>query len=287
MAQISCIFVSTMLALRCSTSAAELFYLRHLRTCAATAYGSNKTGHAGHSNVLGISWFSLLGLESAWNALLQSMLVLRLFVQLVPRCVLWIWDYIPRCAKVVVAYLWRAVITLLQSMPELKFSPLELAACFHIIDASERATVFFTLQGGGPEPARLLLSVLCLMLAMMSWHVPRCIGCHMLLCRTLSALCMQCFRADYTCIAMAFLFPTFGKRHTGQKTENSSKRAAAISSATEPSPGTPTGTEATRQDPANAPPLRSGGSPAEPDAATEHIAVEAEASMSIDAIATE
>ena len=186
--QIIRILVSTMLALRCNTSAAELFYLRHLRTCAATAYGSNKTGHAGHGNVLGTSWLSFLGLEAAWNALLQSMLVLCLFVQLVSRCVLWICDYILRCAKVAVAYLWRAVVALLQSMLGLKFSPLELAACFHIIDASERATVFFTFQGGGPEPARLLLSVLCLMLAMMSWHVPRCIGCHMLLCRTLYAM---------------------------------------------------------------------------------------------------
>ena len=276
-----------MLALRGNTSAAELFYLRHLRTCAATAYGSNKTGHAGHGNVLGTSWLSFLGLEAAWNALLQSMLVLCLFVQLVSRCVLWICDYILRCAKVAVAYLWRAVVALLQSMLRLKFFPLELAACFHIIDANERATVFFTLQGGGPELARLLLSVLCLMLAMMSWHVPRFIGCHMLLCRTLSALCMQCFCADYTCIAMAFLFPTFGKRLAGQKTESSSKRTAAISPATELSPGTPTDTEATMQDPGNAARLRSSGSAAEPDAATEHIAVEAEASMSMDAIVTE
>ena len=77
-----------MLALQGTTSVAELFYLRHLRTCAATAYGSNKTGNAGHGNVLGISWLSFLDFEAAWNALLQSMLVLRLFVPLVRRQVL-------------------------------------------------------------------------------------------------------------------------------------------------------------------------------------------------------
>ena len=49
--------------------------------------------------------------------------------------------------------------------------------------------------------------------------------------------------------------------------------------ATEQTPGTPADTEATMQDPGNAPPLRSSGPGAEPDAATEHIVVEAEGSM--------
>ena len=144
------------------------------------------------------------------NALPQIMLLLRLFAQLVTRCVLWIWDSMFNFIKDAVAYLWRAIAAMLQRMPELKFSPLELAACFHIIDAIKRATILCALQGGGQEPANLLLSVLCLMLAMMGWHRPRSFGCHTLLCRTLSAFCMRCFCADYTCIAMAFLFPTFG-----------------------------------------------------------------------------
>ena len=93
------------------------------------------------------------------HALLQSMLSLRLFVQLVTRCVLWIWDSILTFAKDAVAYLWRAVDALLQSMLELKLPPLELAACFHIIDAIERATIFCALQGGGQKPASSLLSV--------------------------------------------------------------------------------------------------------------------------------
>ncbi len=49
--------------------------------------------------------------------------------------------------------------------------------------------------------------------------------------------------------------------------------------ATEQTPGTPADTEATMQDPGNAPPLRSSGPGAEPNAATEHIVVEAEGSI--------
>ena len=57
---------------RTNTTAAELFYLRHLRSCAATPYGSNKTGHAGHGQLLGLSWLAFLGLEAAWKALLTT-----------------------------------------------------------------------------------------------------------------------------------------------------------------------------------------------------------------------
>ena len=138
------------------------------------------------------------------------MLSLRLCVQLVTRCALWTWDPMLTFAKDAVAYLCRAIVALLHSMPELKFSPLELAACFQIIDAIKRATIVCALQGSEQKPATSLLSVLCLMLAMMGWHVPRFFGCHTLLCRTRSILCMPCCRADYTCIAMAFVFPTFG-----------------------------------------------------------------------------
>ena len=61
----------------------------------------------------------------------------------------------------------------------------------------------------------------------------------MLLCRNLSALCMQCLRADYASIAMAFLFPTFGKRPKEQEKDGCGKRAAVTSSATERTPREP------------------------------------------------
>lgn len=44
----------------CSTSTAELYYLRHCRSCAATASG-NKGGHPGQSNPLVIAGAALLG----------------------------------------------------------------------------------------------------------------------------------------------------------------------------------------------------------------------------------
>ena len=186
---------------RTNTTAAELFYLRHLRSCAATPYGSNKTGHAGHSQVLGLSWLAFLGLGAAWKALLQSMQVLRLFVHFLKGCLTWMCDHIWRCAKAAVAYLWRGVVVLLQSILYLKISPLELAACFHMVDASTQVSY----PGNGPEPATVLLAMLCLTLAMTRWHVPRHIACNMLLCRSLSALCMQCFYADYACIALSLI----------------------------------------------------------------------------------
>ena len=180
---------------RTHTTVAELFYLHHLRSCAATAHGSNSTGHAGHGQLLGQSWLAFLGLEAAWKALLQSMQVLRLCDYLLKGCLTTMWDNIRRCAGSTAAYLWRGIVVLLQRIRYLKISPLELAACFHMIDASTQVSY----PGDGPEPATSLLALLCLTLAMASWHVPRFIACHMLLCRSLSALCMQCFYAHYAC----------------------------------------------------------------------------------------
>ena len=79
-----------MSSMRCRTVAAELFYPRHLRSCAMTAYGSNSTGHTCHSRAVGESWLAFLGLENPFNALLQRILVLRLCAQAVSRSVLWL-----------------------------------------------------------------------------------------------------------------------------------------------------------------------------------------------------
>ena len=228
-----------MSSMRCRTVAAELFYLRHLRSCAMTAYGSNRTGHPGHGRTVGKSWLAFLGLETAFNALLHRMLVLRLCVQTASRSVLWLLYCIFECATFAMIYLLQNGFALLQIILELEYTPLELAACVNIINASERATCFFTVGGGTSELASSLLSLLCLMLAMMDWRVPRFVSSHMLLCRSLSALCMQCLHADYAPIAMAFLFPTFGKRCKEQETDGCSKRAAVTSSASHRSPQEP------------------------------------------------
>ena len=91
---------------------------------------------------------------------------------------------------------------------------------------------------------------------------------------------MQCFHADYACIAMAFLFPTFGKRASAQETGSSNKRAA-----TEPSPGTvTTDTNATMQNPQNGLRMQANSTATESDAATEHVAAGAETIMPMQAI---
>ena len=109
------------------------------------------------------------------------MLVLRLRVQIVTRRVLWPLHCMFKCVTSAVDYFLQNVLALLQGMLELEYSPLELAACFHIINASERAICFFMVGGATSELATLLLSILCLMLPMMDWHVPESVKCHMLL----------------------------------------------------------------------------------------------------------
>ena len=91
--------------MRCRTFAAELFYLRDLRSCAVTAYGSNRTGHPGHGRAVGESWLALLGLENPFNALLQRMLMLPLCIQTASRSVLWLLYCIFECATFAMIYL--------------------------------------------------------------------------------------------------------------------------------------------------------------------------------------
>ena len=126
--------------------------------------------------------------------------------------------------------------------------------------------------------ATIALALLTLSLSIIDWHVPRWNRSQQLLCRILTAMSMQALRMDLACTAMAFLLPTFGKRPQDQGGAPR-KRTTATSLTTEQTPGTPADTEATMQDPGNAPPLRSSGSGAEPDAATEHIVVVAEGSI--------
>ena len=220
--------------MRCRTVAAELFYLRHLRSCAMTAYGSNSTGHTCHGRAVGESWLAFLGLENPFNALLQRILVLRLCAQAVSRSVLWLLYYIFKYTTFAMIYLLQNGLALLHIILELEYSPLELAACGNIINASVRTTCSFTIGGGTSELATILLSLLCLILAMADWHVPQFVMCRMLICRSLSALCMQCLDADYALIAMAFLFPTFGKRSNEQETDGCNKRSASERSRREP-----------------------------------------------------
>ena len=126
-------------------------------------------------------------------------------------------DHIWRCARAAVAYLWRGVVVLLQSILYLKISPLELAACLHMVDASTQVSY----PGNGPKPATVLLAMLCLTLATTRWHVPRHIACFS------AALCQLC-----ACSASMLTTHVsqwhFSFRRSGKELADK-KRAAAIS----------------------------------------------------------
>jgi hypothetical protein len=162
-------------------------------------------------------------------------------------------------------------------------TPLELAACLHLANAhmhrdlyiyyceSKHCRVSAVNASSAQEIGTNALALLILSLSIIDWHVPRCCRSQQMLCRILTAMCMQALRMDRACTAMAFLLPTFGKRPQDQG-DTLRTHATATRPATEQTPGTPADAEATTQDLGNAPLLRCSRSAAEPDAATEHIA---------------
>ena len=114
---------------QCSTSTAELFYLRHCRACAATASG-NKGGHPGQSNPLMIAGAIILG------SMLQQMCTILLSPIYKP--VHSIWRTRQRVTKSMMKHT-ANLLAILQSALELAqavasewISPLELAACLHL-----------------------------------------------------------------------------------------------------------------------------------------------------------
>ena len=103
-------------------------------------------------------------------------------------------------------------------------TPLELAACFHLVEAymhrdlytyhceSDHCRVSAVSAPSAQEIATIALALLILSLSIIDWHVPRGVRSQQLLCRILTAISMQALRMDLACAAMAFLQPTFGKR---------------------------------------------------------------------------
>ena len=86
----------------------------------------------------------------------------------------------------------------LQSMP----SPLEMCACIVVVDCSDAKNYM-----------QIVLAVTSLFLAVCGWHVLRVILYDNLICRLLSAICMQALILDSpTLTCLALLYPTFGKR---------------------------------------------------------------------------
>ena len=250
---------------RTNTTAAELFYLRHMHSCAAATTGS-KGGGANQTFSLELSGADVIG---------------RMLHSICLPC------YVRAC---------RAVDWLLQSTGSalrclaIVATPLELAACFHLANTCMQRLDLLTRYDAAndvwmKEIATTTLALLSLVLAVTDWHVPRWLPRHQLLCQIVSAAVMHTLRMDDRCTIMAFLVPTFGKR---PQTESGAarKRTATMGPSTEQTQDTPTDTITTTQNTQDGPPVQGSISADESDDATQHIAAEAEAMTSMQAIAT-
>ena len=213
---------------RTCTSAAELFYLRHTRSCAATAFG-NKGGGTSHSTPLQMSGADFIArlLQSVCQQVCLTIIMhwgralLALFrpsarlLQSIAQMVLY---YAKIAMKLII------MSSALQRDMLILCTPLELAACFHLVEAymhrdlytyhceSDHCRVSAVSAPSAQKIATIALALLILSLSIIDWHVPRCFRSHQLLCRILTAMSMQALRVELACTVIAFLLPTFGKR---------------------------------------------------------------------------
>ena len=84
------------------------------------------------------------------------------------------------------------IMAVLQSTP----SPLEICACIAVVDGSEAKHI-----------QQIINAVTILFLALCGWHVPRVLPYHNLICRFLSAFCMQAlfpYSTALSCLAILF-----------------------------------------------------------------------------------
>ena len=234
---------------RTCTSAAELFYLRHTRSCAATACG-NKGSGTSHSTPLQMSGADFIArlLQSILRrCYLTVILPLGRVLQSIAQMVLY---YAKIAMKLIIMFS-----ALLRDMLIL-CTPLELAACFHLVEAymhrdlytyhceSDHCRVSAVSAPSAQKIATIALALLILSLSIIDWHVPRCFRSHQLLCRILTAMSMQALRVELACTVIAFLLPTFGKRPQDQGS-TSRKRSTPTRPATEQTPKIPAHAEAT------------------------------------------
>ena len=161
---------------RTQVTAAELFYLRHLRSCAASASGSKSTSSGVTSNLCIPGELVMLEvLMSVIVPVVQSML----------RFLSSAWTLLQYIRKLV-------------PHP----SPLEMVACAVVVDACEAEC-----QG-----VQTVLAAFVLFLAVCDWHISQIMPHHHILCRLLSAMCMHAlYPPSATRMCCAFAPPTFGK----------------------------------------------------------------------------
>ena len=171
-------------------TAAELFYLRHVRSCAASASGKRSTCSGEISSLCTSGLLVVLDCAmSLVKVVLQDMLQALDFVMSMCTVML---QSMPSNLEM------SMIMAVLQSTP----SPLEICACIAVVDGSE-----------AKNTQQIINAVTILLLASCDWHVPRVLSYHNLICRFLSACCMQAlFPYSTTLSCLAILKPTFGKR---------------------------------------------------------------------------
>ena len=189
---------------RTRTSAAELYYLRYMRSCAATAFG-NKGGGTSHSIPLQMSGADFIArlLHSICQQVRLSIIKHSVRLLLMP--------FLP-------------LARLLQSIRQrVELSMASLARCAHVTNAcmqmdfftyayeSNHCWVSAVTEPSAQEIATTALALVILSLSAIDWHVPRWLPRHQLLCQILTAMCMQTLRMDSAYTTLAFLLPTFGK----------------------------------------------------------------------------
>ena len=199
---------------RTSTTAAELYYTHHMRSCAAATMG-NKGGNPSPSTALQISGADFIGrlLQSIWR-----------------HCYLTVFISLARFLLTLSLPLARLLQSIRQrvelsmaSLAMIPYTPLELAACAHVTNAcmqldfftyayeSNHCWVSAVTEPSAQEIATTALALVILSLSAIDWHVPRWLPRHQLLCKILAAMCMQLLRMDSAYTTLAFLLPTFGK----------------------------------------------------------------------------
>ena len=224
---------------RTCTSAAELFYLRHTRSCAATACG-NKGSGTSHSTPLQMSGADFIArlLQSVcqqvcltiimhWGRALLALFrpSARLLQSIWRHCYVTVFLRLDRLlqsiGQMVRYYAKIAMKLIIVSSAMLRdmltwFTPLELAACLHLANAYDlgvgnHCRVSAVNAPSAQEIATIALALLILTLSIIDWHVPREVPSQQFLCRILTAMSTQALGMNLACTIMAFLLPTFGR----------------------------------------------------------------------------
>ena len=97
----------------------------------------------------------------------------------------------------IMASLQYVVKVVLESTP----SVLEIGACIFLVDHHMRCDII-----------RNFIAVFLLLVAACNWHVPSVMAHHYVICKSLSAACMQAFYpGSVSLMCVALVHPTFGK----------------------------------------------------------------------------